>query len=241
MTGLPPTGYDAAVAGRPAGWRGAVSHVSWGAVFAGLVIATALQVVLTVLGAAIGLTALDGGADGQAFGIGAAIWALLVPLITLFVGGATAGRLAEVRDRSSGFIHGALVWGLSLLLAVWLIGTGASRILGGTLSLAGDVAGGAVSTAGSIASRGDVDEASLQAARARLEAEAADRGITEAEVRAEAERLQQQAGNVADTTQDVAAGGAWLALLALGLSLGAAAFGAMRAVPDHEHRNTTAV
>src|SRR3954467_6211179 len=45
------------------------SRVSWGAVFAGLVVATALQIVFTVLGAAIGLTALDGPDSGKAFGI----------------------------------------------------------------------------------------------------------------------------------------------------------------------------
>jgi hypothetical protein len=53
---------------RGAGLAGAFSRVSWGAVFAGLVIATALQVVLTVLGAAVGLTALDGPDSGRRSG-----------------------------------------------------------------------------------------------------------------------------------------------------------------------------
>src|SRR5215218_11177854 len=97
---------------RGTGLPGALSRVSWGAVFAGLVIATALQVVLTVLGAAVGLTALDGPDSGRAFGIGTAIWALLVPLVTLFIGGMTAGRLAAVRDSLESFMHGALVWAL---------------------------------------------------------------------------------------------------------------------------------
>jgi hypothetical protein len=217
--------------GRPAGWPGALSRVSWGAVFAGLVIATALQVVLTVLGAAIGLTALDGEDSGRAFGVGAGIWALLVPLVTLFVGGMTAGRLANVRDRADGFMHGALVWGLSLLLATYLLGTGASRVLGGTLNLAGNLTGGAVSAAGSVASRSDVDANAVEQARARTEAEARERGVTEQDVRNQVAEVRESAGEVADTAQAVAAGGAWLALLALGLSLAAAAFGALRGVP----------
>jgi hypothetical protein len=95
-----------------------------------------------------------------------------VPIITLFIGGSTAGRLANLRDRADAFIHGALVCGLALLLATYLLGTGASRILGGTLNLVGNLTGSAVS-----------------------------------------------------------AGGAWLALLALGLSLAAGAFGALRNAP----------
>lgn len=223
--------------GYAVGARGAFSRINWGAVFAGLVIATALQVVLTVLGAAIGLTALDGPDSGRAFGIGAGIWALAVPLASLFVGGMTAGHLANVRDRTDGFLHGALVWGLSLLLATWLLGTGASKILGGTLNLAGSVTGSAVSAAGSAAANPDVGSDALRTARARIEAEARSRGLDEQEVQAQVDRVQERAGEVADKTQSVAAGGAWLALLALGLSLAAAAFGALRGQPhDHTYR-----
>ncbi len=219
--------HSGTTADRP----GVLSRVNWGAVFAGLVLATALQVVLTVLGAAIGLTALDGADSGKAFGVGAGIWALLVPLVTLFVGGMTAGRLANVRERADGFIHGALVWGLSLLLATYLLGTGASRILGGTLNLAGNLTGGAVSAAGNVASRPDLDAGDVQGVRDRAEAEARERGVTQQDVQNKVAEVRESAGDVADTAQAVAAGGAWVALLALGLSLAAAAFGALRGVP----------
>jgi hypothetical protein len=212
-------GTTGVTAERPGRLSGALSRVSWGAVFAGLVIATALQVVLTVLGAAIGLTALDGQDSGKAFGIGAGLWAVLVPLITLYVGGSTAGHLASVRDRADGFIHGALVWGLSLLLATYLVGTGASRVLGGTLSLAGNLTGSAVSAAGSVASRSDVDASAVEQARARAEDAARERGVTPEDVRTKTAEVRESAGEVADKAQAAVAGGAWLALLALGLSL----------------------
>lgn len=223
-------------------WTDLFARVSWGAVFAGLVLATALQVTLTVLGTAIGLTALDGPDSPTAFGIGTAIWALLVPLVTLFLGGATTGRLANVRDKRDAFIHGALLWSTSLLLATWLLGTAASRVLGGTLSLAGNLTGGAVSAvsdaATAVAGREDVGTNTVGNAvedvRARLEAEARARGLSEAEVRAEVDRLQARAGATADRAQGAAAGGAWLALLALGLSLGAAVLGALRGMRDRE-------
>jgi hypothetical protein len=148
----------------------------------------------------------------------------------------TAGHLANVRDRTDGFLHGALVWGLSLLLATWLLGTGASRVLGGTLNLAGNITGGAVTAASSVASRSDVDADLLQSTRARVEAERRARGLSETEVREQVARVQESAGEVADKAQGVAAGGAWLALLALGLSLGAAAFGALRGLPRATYR-----
>lgn len=202
--------------------------MSWGAIFAGLVMATALQITLTVLGAAIGLTALEGKDSGKAFGIGAGIWALLVPLVTLFVGGMTAGRLATTRDGKESFIHGALVWALSLLLATWLIGTGASRLIGGTLNLAGNIGSSAVGAAGEIASRPGLDVSDVQGAASRARSEAAERGITEQAVRERAAQARQRAGEAADTAQGVAAGSAWLVLLALALSLGAAVLGARR-------------
>lgn len=235
-------GLDRTVAvERTVGWPGALSRVSWGAVFAGVVIATALQLVLTVLGAAIGLTALDGQDSGRAFGIGTAIWALLVPLATLFVGGMTAGRLAAVRDNFDGFMHGALVWSVSLLMAAWLLGTGASRLIGTTLNLAGNVAGSATSAAGQVASRSDVDRGALEEARARARQEAAERGITADSVQSRVAEVRESAGEVADQAQGVAAGGAWLALLALGLSLAAAVLGARRAVPKHTEVRTATV
>ena len=209
----------------------AMHHVSWGAVFAGFVIAVALQMTLTVLGAAIGLTALDGEDNGRAFGIGAAIWALLVPMVTLYVGGMVAGRTAHLHNNRNAFLHGALVWALSLLLAAWMLGTGASRILGGTLSFAGNAASGAMAGAGAAASRTDVTPGAAQDA-------AADAGLTQGAARQQLDQAQAQAGRVADKAQGAAAGGAWAALLAIGLSLLAAVVGARTTVHDahDEHR-----
>ncbi|MBA3890452.1 MAG: hypothetical protein H0X64_07970 [Gemmatimonadaceae bacterium] len=208
-------------------------HVSWGAVFAGFVIAVSLQMTLTILGAAIGLTALDGADSGRAFGIGAAIWAILVPLVTLYVGGMVAGRMSHLHSNGDALLHGALVWALSLLLAVWLLGSGASRILGSTLDFAGSAASGALAGAGAAISRSDVTpDAARQAA--------AERGITEDEARRQLQDAQQQAGQVADRVQGAAAGSAWAALLAIGLSLLAAVMGARSGVhsPELDHRTT---
>lgn len=209
----------------------AMHHVSWGAIFAGLVMAVALQITLTVLGAAIGLTALDGADSGRAFGIGAAIWAVLVPLVTLYVGGMVAGRTAHLHSNRDALLHGALVWAMSLLLAAWLLGTGASRILGSTLNFVGNTASGALAGAGAAASRSDITPEAARNA-------AADAGLTQEQAQQRVDQAQTQAARAADQVQGAAAGSAWAALLALALSLLAAVFGSRSTVHDahHEHR-----
>lgn len=146
------------------------SRINWGAVIAGLVIALGLQLVLGLAGAATGLAAYDVGDSGRPFGIGAAIWALLTPLIALFVGGMTTGRLAGVLSRKDGFLHGALVWALSTLFTVWLLGQGIGAVTGTAFRLAGNVVGGAASgvargataAAGEVAQNTDVDVSSIR-------------------------------------------------------------------------------
>lgn len=120
-------------------------RLSWGAVFAGLVIATALQLVLTTLGSAIGLAAFDPGSSAKAFGIGTALWAVLSLLVSLFLGGSTTGRLAGRLSRTDGFLHGALLWALSTLLTIWLLSRGIGAIAGTAFSALGNVAGAATS------------------------------------------------------------------------------------------------
>jgi hypothetical protein len=147
-------------------------RLSWGAVFAGLAIATALQLVLSTLGAAIGLAAFDPNSSAKSFGIGTALWAVLSLLVALFLGGSTTGRLAGVLSRTDGFLHGALLWALSTLLTLWLLSRGVGAVAGTTFRALGSVvgatagavaqgaataAGGAVSAAAGAAADGDVD------------------------------------------------------------------------------------
>ena len=151
---------------------GATTHagfrLSWGAVFAGFVIATALQLVLGTLGAAIGLAAFDPDSSAKAFGTGTALWATASLLIALFVGGSTTGRLAGVLSRTDGFLHGALLWALSTLFTIWLLSRGVGAIAGTAFGALGKVAGaatsavatgatGAVSAAAGAAASGDHD------------------------------------------------------------------------------------
>src|SRR5690606_7383185 len=81
---------EAIVAARVEEYRapaGVIGRASWGAILAGTVTAIASQIVLTVLGLAIGLTVVDPSANQQGFGLGAGIWWLITGLVSLFLGG----------------------------------------------------------------------------------------------------------------------------------------------------------
>ena len=206
-------------------------RLSWGGIFAGFVVATSLQMVLTTLGAAIGLAAFDLGQGDSAasLGIGAAIWFAVTALVSMFIGGQTAGKLAGVLTRGDGMLHGVVMWGLSLLLAIYLGSTGVGRVLGGVTSFLGQTAssaaGGAVSGAGAVgasaAQNGGLDVPEGQQQQAQNAAQNAQQQIQQ-----RAPELQAKAGEIGDKAANTGAKAAWGALLVMGLSVAAAAFGA---------------
>jgi hypothetical protein len=146
-------------------------RLSWGAIFAGVVVATALQIVLTILGVAIGFGAFDEGDAMRQFGVGAGVWMLVAALLSLFVGGLVTGRMAGVLTRGDGAFHGIVLWGLTAIAAVWMVSSGAGTLLGGAFSVVGQTAastaGGLASATGQVATTaisqgGDIDVNQLQ-------------------------------------------------------------------------------
>ena len=147
--GLDPRGAPDAIAVsdtfRPDGAR---SRIALSAVFAGLVIVFAVEVLLNALGAGIGLGMVQPDTGGTpsagSLGAGAALWLLVSTIIAFFAGGYVAGRLAGAPSRYDGLLHGLVVWGMTLLLALYLLGSAAGALIGGAFHLAG----GAASLAG---------------------------------------------------------------------------------------------
>ncbi|MHA0319719.1 hypothetical protein ACXY7D_15960 [Sphingomonas melonis] len=131
------------------------TRLSWGAVFAGVVIAVAVQLVLGILGAGIGLTMVDpveGTTPGAAgFGIGAGIFWLITTVLALGAGGYAAARVAGVHDRFDALVHGLVVWGVTLILTLYLLTSVVGGIIGGAFRTVGAVAGAAGSTVGAAA------------------------------------------------------------------------------------------
>lgn len=100
------------------------SRVSWQAIFAGAVISLAVYMVLTMLGAAIGLSLSDANIRGSTLGIAAAIWATLAFVLSLFVGGFVTTQCAVGENRQEAVVHGILMWGAVLFIMTWMIASG---------------------------------------------------------------------------------------------------------------------
>jgi hypothetical protein len=113
-----------------------VGRISWGAVIAGAIIALATQIVLTLIGIAIGLATLNPATGdsptGSALGAGAGIWLVISSLISLFLGGFIAARLA---GKVNGWLHGLTTWGTLTLLMLLLLTTAAGQLIGAASGL----------------------------------------------------------------------------------------------------------
>lgn len=126
-------------------------RISWGAIFAGVVVAIMVSIVLNLLGLGIGLTTIEPMNEQDplaGLGTGAAIWWIVSSLIALFCGGWVAGRLSGVPKKSEAAIHGVLTWGVTTLLTMYLVTTAVGRIIGGA---AGFLSGIASTTANAVA------------------------------------------------------------------------------------------
>jgi hypothetical protein len=183
--------------------------VSWGGVWGGVLVGTGLLLLLTALGVATGISAVDSNSDAGNFGIGASIWAAIALLLSLYVGGMVSTRIGAVFDRTTGMFEGALVWVLSLLLMVYLAGSGIGLVAGGAFKLVG----GATQTLGTMVrggtpdlSSGSMDEI-IQRLRdpqtARVLASAT--GMQEDQVRTSLSQMADRADSARDNPQQAAA------------------------------------
>ncbi|MFD0934675.1 PhnA-like protein [Methylobacterium trifolii] len=133
-------------------------QVSWGAVFAGAVIALVAQVVLNMVGVGIGLSSVGGpAADNPAastLSLGAGLWFVVSGIVAALAGGFLAGRLSGKSIGNTAGFHGLVSWAVSTLVVLYLLTSAVGGIVGGafngvtsTLGGAGNLIGGTVQTA----------------------------------------------------------------------------------------------
>jgi hypothetical protein len=176
--------YGSTVITRPGVSRG----ISWGAIFAGAVLATVTSVVLNLLGLGIGAVSLQPGArNAGGIGIGAGVWLIVANLIALYVGGWAAGKLSNSRRRSEGVLHGLITWGFVTIFAVYLVGNVVGALVGGTANMASQV----------------LPQAQQQMSPA--DRRAAERRLNQLQSQGQAGRQGEQAADVAGGTSIVAA------------------------------------
>lgn len=121
-------------------------RISWGAIFAGAVLALVIQLALSLLGMGIGLGTIDPLEEQSpmsGIGIGAGIWWLISSLISMYLGASTASRLAGMPRPTDGLLHGLLTWAVVTLLTGYLLTTAVGRIIGGVTGVASRALSGA--------------------------------------------------------------------------------------------------
>lgn len=131
-------------------------RISLQAIIAGAAVATAVGLMLNLLGVAVGATTIDPQSPGATPGAGAmtlaaGAWLLVSTLIGLGLGGYIAARLSGNVDKADSALHGLSVWALAFLVGTAVAGsyaTGAARTVA---SGAGSALGGAVQGLGSVA------------------------------------------------------------------------------------------
>ena len=203
------------------------SRVSWGALFAGVVVAMATQVLLGALGLAIGLTAAN---QPDTFGVGAGIWWLLSGILALFLGGWTAARLANKPRRVDGGLHGFATWGLATILSAWMLTSAVGGILGGAWSA---VTTAATTTATATAARPDLaDRAGDLLRQAGVDPSQADAFADRLRSEADSPQAQVEARRAAEEAKDTASTAAWFLFGMLLLGAAAATLGGLKGVPD---------
>jgi hypothetical protein len=220
-TGLPPstvaTGVPAVevdVADVPMRDR-----IRWGPIVAGVVTAFAVLLFLTVLGIALGISALGGGDDNnpQTWGTAAGIWGGLSLLVAFFFGGWMAARAAATLSESDGPLNGFVTGAATLLLLLWLATTAITGALGFFASTVSGLAGAAAPVAMEAVDQGAVPPQTETAVDQAAQ-------NPEAAVPTEVAQAAQQAG---ETASRAAGPGAWGTTIAIILAIGAATLGGM--------------
>lgn len=171
------------------------SRVSWGAIFAGAVLALALAFLFSLLGGAVGLS-IRHRVNDNAFNTAAAIWAVLSTVVSLFVGGWAATKLAVGENKTEAGIYGLLLWGTTFAMLLGLMGMGVNSAFGSLATLAG---------AGRVA---QVDSAETPVGRFTAdrdwEARAREAGVEQAQIDKIKENARQATRAAADLATDPA-------------------------------------
>lgn len=166
------------------------SRINWGAIVAGSVLALALYFLLTLLGGAIGFSVSDK-VEAKNLGIGAAVFAIVVTALCLFVGGFVASQLTVGENKTEACVYGLLVWAVVFTMLLWLM---ASGVRAGFNAMVG------VATAGTAA----VDTAAKNTTPEDWEAVARRAGFDQGQIDAVKQKAKDAPAKARETAEDPA-------------------------------------
>jgi hypothetical protein len=171
--------------------NGSLRRVSWGAIIAGMVVAISVQMVLSLLGAGIGLSTIDplrySSPDASSFGIGAGVWWAVSSIISLFAGGWVAGHLAGSAEKTDAMLHGLVTWGLAAIVTAYLLASAVGAVVRGGANVIG--------TAATVTASGAAAVAAPAADAAKRELQQS--GISFDDIKNQAQKLLMQTGKPA--------------------------------------------
>ena len=129
-----------------------VNEINWGAVFAGAALALSAQLILNMLGLALGLASFSledsNNPTAQTFSSTAAAWWAISGIIAAFAGGVAAGRLSGSPKQTTAGWHGLTSWAFTTLAVFYVISSTAGAIVGTATETATTAAGTMARTAG---------------------------------------------------------------------------------------------
>lgn len=154
----------------------------WAAALAGIAIGMSIQIVLALLGIAVGFSWWSP-ESVSSFGTVAGVWTVVSWIVALFIGALVAGRLAGILTRGDGALHGLVIWAGSTLIAAFMLVGGMGFLAGTAFDLLGRTVGATASAAvggvtqlasTGLSQTGSVDFGSLQEDVQRLLEETGD-------------------------------------------------------------------
>lgn len=223
------------------------SSVSWGAIFCGALITLSVQLLFTLLGGAVGLSAFDperGESLGTGASVGAGIYLFITMLISFFIGGYVASRMAGYKLKIAAILHSLTSWAVVTGFFTFIVGSGIGSLLGGVLNVA-RMGAATVVQQGQSPQQGQTQQQAQPQQQDRNAAvetlsrtlnipqSEARRIINEAEQRAQ--QLQARSGQIAGTVTDVTASSSWIAFFTLFFGALAAIAGGLIGSPYGRH------
>jgi hypothetical protein len=112
----------------------------WGPIWAGLLTAIGIFVLLTLLAVALGLQAAPGTEELEDMGFVAVLVTSVIALVAFFVGGFIATWTSGVSDAGRSLVNGFLVWALWLVALAVISAFGIGTIAGAMGQLFGEIA-----------------------------------------------------------------------------------------------------
>jgi len=115
-----------------------VKRISWGAIFAGAIVAIITHITLSMLGLAVGFSTVDPVSEQDpvsGLAAGEMIWWVISGIVAIALGAWSASRLSGMR---TGILHGVVTWGLLQIVLIVLLTSGLGVIAGGALNVVQD-------------------------------------------------------------------------------------------------------